>query len=360
MNSLRILALLPFLAKGALSIEIFRALRAHGADIKVAFCRDESAVLEPDALEDFQATGDLIDLSATGVGPKRLKLIQDVIVDKKIDLVLQIGAAELYHLLPYWKERLPNVRIADILYNEFGHTVNHFLYEGCIDAVIVESNFMRDFVKRSSSVPNRRIEVVHSGVDLADFSPVDDGGRNESRLKVGYVGRMSDEKNPIGFIELAEKLGRLNPKLDFEMFGSGPDAALVEGRIARSEMSTRMRYHGFVEHSRDALRQLDVLILPSKFDGRPVVIMEANACGIPVIAAAVGGVPELVSEGINGFLISPAETERIHELLSQWQASPPSLDALKSSARAHAVQYFDRRKMIEAYADAFSRIATVL
>lgn len=357
MNPLRMLALLPFLAKGALSIEIFRALRVRGADISVAFCGDESAVLESDALEDFQATGDLIDLSVVSTGTKRLELIQQLIVDKKIDLVLQVGAAELYHLLPYLKERLPDVRIADILYNEFGHTLNHFLYEGCIDAVIVESDFMRDFVRRSSSQPGRRIEVVHSGVDLADFSPADRGGRDEPRLKVGYVGRMSDEKNPIGFIELAEKLGRLNPALDFEMFGSGPEAALVERRIALSEMASRLKYHGFVEHSRDALRQLDVLILPSKFDGRPVIIMEANACGIPVIAAAVGGVPELVSEEVNGFLISPAETERIHALLSQWQARPASLEALKLSARAHAVQHFDREKMIEAYADAFSRVA---
>lgn len=359
MNSPRILALLPFLAKGALSIEIFRALRARGAEIAVAFCRDESAALEPDAMEDFQATGDLIDLSATGTGTKRLRLIQDLVVDKKIDLILQVGAAELYHLLPYWKERLPDVQIADILYNEFGHTLNHFLYEACIDVVIVESDFMRDFVRRSSNQAAPRVEVVHSGVNLEDFSPAESGGRVDSKLRIGYVGRMSDEKNPIGFIELAEKLGRMNPALDFEMFGSGPDAALVEGRIARSDMASRLRFHGFVAHSKDALRQLDVLVLPSKFDGRPVTIMEANACGVPVIAAAVGGVPELVSEGINGFLISPAEAERIHALLSQWQAHPQSLEELRRSARAHAVKHFDREKMIDAYAAAFARAAAV-
>ncbi|MDO9404315.1 MAG: glycosyltransferase family 4 protein [Polaromonas sp.] len=359
MNSPRILALLPFLAKGALSIEIFRALRARGIEITVVFCKDESVALEPDALEDFQATGDLVDLSAVGTGTKRLRLVQDLIVDRKIDLVVQVGAAELYHLLPYWKERLPDVRIADILYNEFGHTLNHFLYEACMDAVIVESDFMRDFIQRSSLQADRRVVVVHSGVDLDDFSPAGGDGRVGSRLKVGYVGRMADEKNPIGFIELAERLGRLNPALDFEMFGSGPDAALVEGRIARSDMASRLKYHGFVAHSRDALRQLDVLVLPSKFDGRPVTIMEANACGIPVIAAPVGGIPELMSDGVNGFLMSPTETERIHALLSEWQAHPQSLTELKLSARAHALQHFDRQKMIEAYAGAFAKVAAI-
>lgn len=357
MNSPRILALLPFLAKGALSIEIFRAFRARGTEITVAFCRDESTALEPDAMEDFQATGDLVDLSGVGTGAKRLRLIQDLIVDRKVGLVLQVGASELYHLLPYWKERLPDVRIVDILYNEFGHTLNHFLYEAGIDAVIVESDFMRDFVQRFSRQSSPRVEVVHSGVDLEDFSPAN--RRVGARLKVGYVGRMADEKNPLGFVDLAERLGRLNPLLDFEMFGSGPDAALIEERIARSDMASRLRYHGFIKHSRDALRQLDVLILPSKFDGRPVMVMEANACGIPVIAAAVGGIPELVSEGVNGFLISPTETERIHALLSKWQAHPHSLEELKLAARAHALQFFDREKMIEAYAGAFSRLAAI-
>lgn len=357
MNPPRILALLPFLAKGALSLEIFRALRARGTKITVAFCRDESAVLEPDHLEDFQATGDLIDLSATGAATKRLQLIQDLILDREINLVLQIGAAELYHLLPYWKERLPELRIVDILYNEFGHTVNHFLYEACIDAVIVESDFMCDFVSRSSRKSPPCVEIVHSGVDLKDFSPGSE--RPGSRIQVGYVGRMSDEKNPIGFIELAERLGRLNPGLDFEMFGSGPDAAMVEARIAKSDMAHRVKYNGFVAHSKDALRQLDVLILPSKVDGRPVIVMEANACGVPVIAAPVGGIPELISEGVNGFLIPPAETERIHALLSTWQTHPKVLQELRLAARAHAVQYFDREKMIEAYAGAFAKLAAI-
>ena len=357
MKAPRILALLPFLVKGALSIEIFRALRAGRVDITVAFCEDGSATYEADALADFQATGDLLDLSATNDG-ERHKRIQDLIAAKGIDLVLQVGATDLYHLLPYWKERRPELRIADILYNEFGHTLNHFLYERCIDAVIVESEFMSDFVKRSSAKPDPRVEIVHSGIDLQEFAPGD--RRTASRaLKVGYVGRMSAEKNPMGFIDLAEKLGRLNPELDFEMFGAGGDAAAVKERVASSDIASRLTYHGFIEHSRDALRQLDALVLPSKFDGRPVIVMEANACGLPVIAAPVGGIPELVREGTNGFLAHPTEVERIHALLTGWQQEPASLETQKRAAREHALEHFDRRRMIDAYAAVFARVAAL-
>ena len=85
------------------------------------------------------------------------------------------SATDLCHLWPYWNERRPELRIADNLYNEFGHTPNHFLYERCIDAVIVESDFMRAFVKRSAVRPEPRVEVVHSGIDAqvldASFQP---------------------------------------------------------------------------------------------------------------------------------------------------------------------------------------------
>ncbi len=356
MKAPKLLVLLQFLVKGALSIDIVRALKGQGWEIAIATCEDASATYLPDAMDDFRATGDLIDLSALD-DLERLKLIDDRIARDRIELIVQIGATDLYHHLPYWKERHPTLRIADVLYNEFGHTLNHFLYEGCIDAAVVESEFMREFVQRSSGKATSWIEVVHSGVDLDEFTPADDPATPPQSLRLGYVGRMSPEKNPLGFIELAEKLVPLNPRLEFEMFGAGSDASAVKERVRQSSAGSRLRYHGFIEHSRDALRQLDVLVVPSKFDGRPVIIMEANACGIPVIAAPVGGIPELVTDGRNGFLVLPTGIDRIHAVLEEWLQDPESLAQHKRSARNHASQHFDRRQMMDAYATAFLKIA---
>ena len=169
---------------------------------------------------------------------------------------------------------------------------------------------------------------------------------------------MSAEKNPLGFIELAEKLGHLNPGLEFSMFGSGPDAALIEKRAAESDIAHRLTRHGFVAAPKEALHQLDVLIVPSKFDGRPVIVMEANACGIPVIAAPVGGIPEQICDGVNGFLIPPGDVDQIHTLLLQWQEQPVVFQALRHSARAYALANFGRDQMIDCYAATFADLAT--
>ena len=101
----------------------------------------------------------------------------------------------------------------------------------------------------------------------------------------------------------------------FRMAGGGPSGYEVEQRLARSLFRGRIVHEGFEEDPRSALHKIDCLILPSKYDGMPAIVMEANACGVPVLAAPVGGVPELIDEGTNGYLVQPEETGSIHGLL---------------------------------------------
>jgi glycosyltransferase involved in cell wall biosynthesis len=354
MDDCRILALLPFLVKGALSIEILRGLSATGFDVTLAFSEDTSARYPADAMEDFVADDRLIDLTRESM-PGSLGVIRQAVRARNIDLLVQVGAP-LYPHLPRWKEDTPQIRIADILYNEFGHTVNHFLYERCIDGVVVESEAMREYVERASFKEDPAVKVVRSGVDLTWFKPREQRPVSDGRLTLGYIGRMSAEKNPMGFVDMAQRLLEIDPELEFRMTGDGPEATALRARLASADQ--HIVYRGFVEHSRTALYELDVLILPSRFDGRPAVIMEANGCGIPVIAAPVGGIPELIEEGTNGFLVHPEDTEEIHGLLSAWKASPERLVSLKASSREYASRNFDRRRMLDDYAQAFREIAS--
>ncbi|MFX1762828.1 glycosyltransferase [Paraburkholderia sp. A1RI-2L] len=351
MNKPKILVLLPFLVQGALSINVMRAMRSRGFQVTIAFCDDASSVYKPDALEDFAADGCALDL--IGVNhPHRPQVLLKEIDNRGIDLVLQIGANDLYHQLPYIKERRPEIRLVDTLYNEFGHTINHFLYENCYDGVIVESEYMRRFVEGSSLKESPNIVVVNNGVDLTKFHPSKLRVASRS-LVVGYVGRMSDEKNPLGFVSMAEVLAENDPGLVFELYGSGNQADAVRQRIEESGARSRIRFKGFVEHTPEALHNLDVLVVPSKFDGRPNIVMEANACGVPVIASPVGGLPEMIEEGRNGYLASPRETPRIADLLREWTAHPEALQRLKQTSFALAHERFGRDAMLDAYENAF-------
>jgi glycosyltransferase involved in cell wall biosynthesis len=82
--------------------------------------------------------------------------------------------------------------------------------------------------------------------------------------------------------------------------------------------------------------------------------MEANASGVPVLANPVGGIPEMISDGINGYLVSPSQADRIADILAGWRINPEVFRELRSSTRALAESRFDRNRMMDGYATAFA------
>ena len=122
---------------------------------------------------------------------------------------------------------------------------------------------------------------------------------------------MSPEKNPLGFVELCEHLHSELPALSFRMIGEGPLADDVRRRVDRSSLRAVLDYQGYQPNVVTVLRGLDVLVVPSKLDGRPTVIMEANACGTPVLAFRHGSVPEVIDDGVTGHIVASVD-EAIH------------------------------------------------
>ena len=348
-----VLALLPFLVTGALSLNIFREMRRRGFDITVAFYQRGGVGYTFEPAEDFASAGRLLDMSRQH-GQDALARLERTLDERHIELILQVGAPRAYRQLPYLKQCRRSLRILDTLYNKVGHTLDHFLYERCFDGVIVESEDMRRFVLDNSVKADPGVFVVESGIDLDLFVPPPSAPQTGGKgLVVGYLGRMSPEKNPLGFVELAERLHAALPMLTFRMFGEGPLAEGVRARIAGSSAAGALCYEGYADSTKAALSRLDVLVVPSKVDGRPNVVMEANACGVPVFGAPVGGIPEMIEPGRNGFLIGPEQHGGIAEVLRRWVSDPASFAAIRSSSRIVAEARFDRRRMFDTYEAVF-------
>jgi glycosyltransferase involved in cell wall biosynthesis len=349
-----ILALLPFVVNGALSMIVLRALRSRGMDISVAYYQEGALGYTSDPAEDFLADGRLLTISQTDRAVA-IEQLRQQISQRDVGLLLQIGSPWAYRQLPYVKECCPHLKVVDTLYNKVGHTMNHFLYEACFDGVIVESRDMQQFMLENTRKPDAGVHLVESGIDLSAFTlvekPVD--AASGPPFVVGYVGRMSPEKNPLGFVELAERLHQRLPKLRFRVFGEGPQAEAVRARIAGSSAAAAISYEGFVVHPRDALAQLHVLVVPSLLDGRPNVVMEANACGVPVIGALTGGIPELIEPGRNGLVLRPGNHGEIAAALESWLAAPDLYSALRASCRETAERRFDRNRMLDRYEAVF-------
>ena len=151
---------------------------------------------------------------------------------------------------------------------------------------------------------------------------------SSSPFHVGFVGRLSHEKAPDRFVALAKQF----PDVRFELFGDGPEMDV----LAKSQPDN-VTFHGHQTNMDDVWSQIDLLIIPSRFEGLPMAALEAMIRGIPVLATSVGNLPKLIVHQVNGYLAnseSDSETALVLEQhLSSWMSlTSEQRDSLKSNA----------------------------
>lgn len=184
-------------------------------------------------------------------------------------------------------------------------------------ATVTVSKALRDSLLALGAQPER-VAVMRNGVDLEMFAPDDRGRARASlgctRYTVLSVGNLKPDK---GHDVVVEALSRL-PDSELIIAGGGDDRGRLEGLAARVGVADRVRFVGVVPH--DALRQYyeaaDILVLASVSEGWPNVLLEAMACGTPVVATAVGGVLEIVQVPEAGRIISERTPQAVAEAVT--------------------------------------------
>jgi glycosyltransferase involved in cell wall biosynthesis len=136
------------------------------------------------------------------------------------------------------------------------------------------------------------------------------------RLTVGRVARLQPEKGFDVFLHAVAELAPHSPGVDFVVIGDGPlreDLAALARRLGVAE---RVRFLGLRHDARALIARLDVLAVSSITDGAPLVVLEAMAAGVPVVASAVGGIPDQVVEGETGLLVEPGDPSALAAALA--------------------------------------------
>lgn len=211
------------------------------------------------------------------------------------------------------------------------------------DGVIAMS---RDLANRAVELGADRdwIRVVIDGVDRDLFRP---GDRAESRHRIGvrpdarhllFVGNLQPIKGLDVLLAACARLpARLEP-WELHLVGDGPLREALTQQAAVLGLADRVRFHGTRPHSDlpDWFRAADVVVLPSRSEGTPNVLLEAAACGTPFVASAVGGIPDIASLG-RSVLVPPEDEERLTEGIATALESPPPPPATGPRDRREAV-----------------------
>ena len=200
--------------------------------------------------------------------------------------------------------------------------------------------------------------TIHNAVDLALFDPAAVDADRRTALKarfglpadrrvVAFIGRMHQQKRPMDVVELARQL-RGDTTLAFLMVGDGPLAATVRAQVEASGLDNVV-VRAFHQPSSECYAVADVLILPSEYEGMPMVIIEALAMGVPVVATDVGTTREVLERTGGGRVV-----ERVGEVAALRQAVTATLAAPLDPAalRAAVAREFGMATMLDEYAQA--------
>lgn len=177
-------------------------------------------------------------------------------------------------------------------------------------AIIANSDAVRRYIQREYGAPAARIAVVYNAVDLDRFRPRA-GPDDRQAPRVVTVGRLVAQKNPLLFVAAAAALHKRLPAVRFVWIGDGPLREQVAAAVRAAGLEAVCELAGERADVPELLRSADLFWLTSDWEGLPNAVIEALACGLPVAATRVGGTPELVSDGVEGFLVEPGDGEAL-------------------------------------------------
>ena len=186
------------------------------------------------------------------------------------------------------------------------------------DAFVVVAVRHRELGAMLGVLDPDRTRVIRSGIGLAAYRTASGGPGLRRRLGIPdraplvvQVGNLKPQKAPLDFVRVAAIVARRLPEARFLLAGDGPLRSRAERLAERLGLGDRLAMPGWIDDVPAVLDAADAAVLTSRHEGLPRAVVEALAAGVPVVATAVDGTPEVVRHGENGFLVPPGDVEAL-------------------------------------------------
>ncbi len=234
-----------------------------------------------------------------------------------------------------------------------------------VDCFVPVSRDLESWLIKRVRVPESKIRLIVNGIDLTRHPPR--GGPREplpregfapaGTFVIGTVGRLwpvKDQANLIrAFAHLNRRLARGREILRLVLIGDGPERSSVQRLAEELGVADQMWITGWREDVPALLRGLDLMVNPSKAEGTPLTILEAMAVGLPVVATRVGGVADLVDEGVTGSLAPPGDSEALAWAMVGYLLDPANVVRHGAAGRKRAEELFNLERMVAEYQELF-------
>jgi|MTBAKSStandDraft_1061840.scaffolds.fasta_scaffold01661_14 glycosyltransferase involved in cell wall biosynthesis len=215
-----------------------------------------------------------------------------------------------------------------IQFNPSGATLKEFLIENGIPEIQFEND--NDYIQSSTE-------------------------KNKSFI-IGAIGRLSPEKGFNYIIDAMVQLSRLSDDYKLFVLGEGGERQNLENKVKEYDLQDKVFFLGYRNKAYNYLKKFDVFVLPSLTEGLPITLLEAMQAGIPIIATRVGGVPEVINDGITGLLVDPENSDQLAQKISFIRNNPGISTKLGNAARHLSLERYSSKKMACKYREVYQGI----
>lgn len=229
--------------------------------------------------------------------------------------------------------------------------------------IVGKSRAICDWDRAITGLPADKYRVIYNGIDVERFDPTRVGARKsdvmnlpDDSVVIGSIGRLTKQK---AFDDLIEAFSMLNPadrNLRLVIVGDGMERRFLEERARACDVSECVAFLGFRDDTPEILSCFDVFVSSSLHEGFPNVLLEALGMELPVVATGLPPVREIITSGVNGFLVPPHDPQRLGAAIERLLQDRAAGATMGSRGRHDVVERFSHVKMVKEYAGLYAEV----
>lgn len=221
------------------------------------------------------------------------------------------------------------------------------------DAILTVSARIADRLVATAAVDASTLHVVRNTLHCVPSVPPSKRRARPGGDVVGVVARLLPEKGVDVFLRAAAQIARALPQTRFVVVGGGPERSRLLELTDSLGLRSRVRFLGARDEATSVIRDLDVLCVPSRSEGTPLVVLEAMAAGTPIVATAAGGIPEQVCHGREALLVAPEDEAALAAAVLRLLERPRLAQRLAAAARRRVIIEFAPERMVAMVEDVY-------
>jgi N-acetyl-alpha-D-glucosaminyl L-malate synthase BshA len=228
------------------------------------------------------------------------------------------------------------------------------------DAVTAVSGFMQREAYERLAIKNE-IRVIPNFVDPDLYSPApcEAMERGPEEIVITHVSNFRPVKRIQDLVYAMRMVVKEAPSTRLTLVGDGPDRHSIEKLIEQLHLGRSVTLTGFRNDVANIFRCSDVGVLCSETESAPLTLLEGMSCGIPMVATSVGGIPEIVQDGVNGLLVPPKQPEELAEAILKLVKNGKLRGKLGAAARGTILERYTAKKVVKAYLETFEGVIKV-